>query len=65
MYCLLHCGSVGDSFIIGVSCDKKWGAQKPESKTWTVKSGGLDPSNLIEVYAYASQYVVKKSLNKI
>ena len=44
---------------------KSGGAQKPESKTWTVKSGGLDPSNLIEVYAYASQYVVKKSLNKI
>jgi len=47
-----------DRFIIGVACDKKWGgseARKPKS----LKSGGLKPSNLIEVNAYESMLRIR------
>ena len=41
-----------DSFIIGVACDKKWGGGSEARKPRSLKSGGLKPSSLIEVYAY-------------
>ena len=40
-----------DSFIIGVACDKKVGGSEARKPT-SLKSGGLKPSSLIEVYAY-------------
>jgi len=46
---------VSHGFIIGTAkfaFDKKWGSKA--GKPWTLKSGGrgLEPSRLIEVYAY-------------
>jgi len=45
---------VADSFIVGkkIASDKKWGGSEA-GKPWTLKSGGLDPRSLTEVYAYA------------
>jgi len=45
---------VEDSFIVGkkIASDKKWGGSEA-GKPWTLKSGGLEPRSLTEVYAYA------------
>ena len=45
-----------DSFIVGkkIASDKKWGGSEA-GKPWTLKSGGLEPRSLTEVYAYGTK----------
>ena len=54
------------SFYWSLHCDKKWGAQKHES-LGVKKSGGLEPSSLIEVYDYVcgASYVFLLSVESV
>jgi len=49
-YCSLHCGRQLHSRRKFAS-DKKWRGSEA-GKPWTLKSGGLEPRSLTEVYAY-------------
>jgi len=61
-----ECYATKDSFIIGVACDKKLGGGGSEArKRRSLKSGGLKPSSLIEVYAYDNNYFCTPSLRAV
>ena len=43
-----------DSFIVGKKLHLTKSGGSEAGKPWTLKSGGLEPSSLTEVYAYVS-----------
>jgi len=56
-----------DSFIKGVACDKKWGAQKLNALEFEKWGEGLEPSSLTEVYAHVhkKKFKIQKVSHKL